>query len=77
MPDASQFNTDCTYPGQWTITFRNPPINMFVPQRIVELGLLMTDLEGKLRSAAVRQTAIGEISNGTVRWMDHMKAFRT
>jgi hypothetical protein len=26
MPDPSQFNTDRTYPGQWTITFSNPPI---------------------------------------------------
>jgi enoyl-CoA hydratase/carnithine racemase len=45
MPDPSQFNTDRTYPGQWTITFSNPPINMFVPATIVELGALMTDLE--------------------------------
>ena len=33
MPDPSQFNIDPTYPGLWTITFSNPPINMFVPQR--------------------------------------------
>jgi enoyl-CoA hydratase/carnithine racemase len=45
MPDPSQFNTDRTHPGQWTITFSNPPINMFVPTTIVELGALMTDLE--------------------------------
>jgi len=45
MPDLSQFNTDRTYPGRWTITFSNPPINMFVPKTIVELGALMTDLE--------------------------------
>src|SRR5215469_928420 len=45
MPDPSQFNTDRTYPGRWTITFSNPPINMFVPATIVELGALMTDLE--------------------------------
>src|SRR6201981_305338 len=45
MPDPSQFNTDRTYPGRWTITFSNPPINMFVPSTIVELGALMTDLE--------------------------------
>jgi enoyl-CoA hydratase/carnithine racemase len=45
MPDPSQFNTDRTYPGRWTITFNNPPINMFVPTTIVELGALMTDLE--------------------------------
>jgi enoyl-CoA hydratase/carnithine racemase len=45
MPDLSQFNTDCTDPGRWTITFSNPPINMFVPATIVELGALMNDLE--------------------------------
>src|SRR5215469_6764432 len=45
MPDHSQFNTDRIYPGRWTITFSNPPINMFVPTTIVELGALMTDLE--------------------------------
>jgi len=45
MPDPSQFNIDRTYPGRWTITFSNPPINMFVPKTIVELGTLMTDLE--------------------------------
>jgi len=45
MPDSSQFNTDRTYPGRWTITFSNPPINMFVPTTIVELGALMTDFE--------------------------------
>jgi len=45
MPDPSQFNTDRTHPGRWTITFSNPPINMFVPSTIVELRSLMTDLE--------------------------------
>ena len=45
MPDPLQFNTDRTYSGRWTITFRNPPINMFVPTTIVELGALMPDLE--------------------------------
>jgi len=45
VPDHSQFNVDHTYPGLWTITFSNPPINMFVPTTIVELGTLMTDLE--------------------------------
>ena len=29
----------------WRVTFSNPPINMFVPTTIVELGALMTDLE--------------------------------
>jgi enoyl-CoA hydratase/carnithine racemase len=45
MPDPSQFNTDRTCPGLWTITFSNPPINMFVPATIVELGTLLSDLE--------------------------------
>lgn len=26
--DASQFNTDRTHPGWWTITFSDPPINV-------------------------------------------------
>jgi enoyl-CoA hydratase/carnithine racemase len=42
---AAQFNIDRSYPGLWTITFSNPPINMFVPATIVELGTLMSDLE--------------------------------
>jgi len=45
MPDTSQFEIDRAHPGRWTITFSNPPINMFVPTTIVELGALMTDLE--------------------------------
>ena len=45
MPAPLQFSTDRTYPGRWTITFSNPPINMFVPTTIVELGALVTDLE--------------------------------
>src|SRR5271169_5644659 len=45
MPDHSQFNIDRTCPGLWTITFSNPPINMFLPTTIVELGALMSDLE--------------------------------
>src|SRR5262249_16651615 len=45
MPTRSTFNPDRTDPGQGTITFSNPPINMFVPTTIVELGALMTDLE--------------------------------
>ena len=36
MPDPSQFNIDRTRRGQWTITFGNPPINVFVPTTIVE-----------------------------------------
>src|SRR5215831_13657024 len=45
MTNPSQFVTDRTSPGRWTITFSSPPINMFVPETIVELGALMTDLE--------------------------------
>jgi len=44
-PDTSQFNIDRPRPGRWTIIFDNPPINMFVPTTIVELGALMTDLD--------------------------------
>jgi enoyl-CoA hydratase/carnithine racemase len=45
MPDSLQLNADRTYPGRWTITFSNPPINMFVPETIVELGALMKEIE--------------------------------
>jgi len=45
MTNNSQFNIDRTNPGCWTITFNNPPINMFVPDTIVELGAIMTDIE--------------------------------
>ncbi|HTU34427.1 MAG TPA: enoyl-CoA hydratase/isomerase family protein [Candidatus Acidoferrum sp.] len=43
--EPSQFNTERTYPGLWTVTFSNPPINMFVPSTIVELAALMTNVE--------------------------------
>jgi enoyl-CoA hydratase/carnithine racemase len=45
MTDFSQFDIDRTHPGRWTITFNNPPINMFVPTTIDELAALMTELE--------------------------------
>ena len=45
MPDSLQFKADRTYPGRWMITFSNPPINMFVPETIVELGALMKEIE--------------------------------
>ena len=45
MPDYSQFDIDRTSPGRWTITFNNPPINMFVPTTIDELRAVMTELE--------------------------------
>jgi len=41
----AQFTIDRSYPGRWTITFSNPPINMFVPTTIVELGALLAKLE--------------------------------
>ena len=44
MPELSQFTIAKT-PGAWTITFSNPPINMFVPTTIIELGALLGDLE--------------------------------
>src|SRR5690348_2601499 len=43
--ELSQFEIDRSHSGRWTITFSNPPINMFVPSTIVELGALMKDLE--------------------------------
>lgn len=43
--DSSQFHTDRTHPGRWTITFNNPPINIFTPATILELRALMTELE--------------------------------
>jgi enoyl-CoA hydratase/carnithine racemase len=45
MPEPSQFNIDRTHQGRWTITFNNPPINIFVPSTIVELGTVLTELE--------------------------------
>ena len=45
MSEPSQFTIDRTHPGRCTITFSNPPINMFVPTTIVELAALMTELE--------------------------------
>jgi enoyl-CoA hydratase/carnithine racemase len=45
MSNHLQFNIDRTCPDLWTITFDNPPINMFVPETIVELQTLMTELD--------------------------------
>ena len=45
MSAPSHFNVDRTCPGRWTVAFNNPPINMFVPTTIVELGALISDLE--------------------------------
>ena len=40
-----QLKIDRSEGGRWTISFSNPPINMFVPETIVELGTLMTEIE--------------------------------
>jgi enoyl-CoA hydratase/carnithine racemase len=45
MFDFKQITIDHSKLGLWTITFSNPPINMFLPTTIVELGALMTELE--------------------------------
>ena len=45
MPDHSQFNIDRSHPSRWTITFNHPPINIFVPATIDELGALMTGIK--------------------------------
>jgi enoyl-CoA hydratase/carnithine racemase len=43
--NPSQFSIDRTHRGFWTVTFSNPPINMFVPDTIVEIGALMAQIE--------------------------------
>src|SRR5271167_2810344 len=48
MFDHKQLAIDHPGEGLWTVTFSNPPINMFVPATIVELGALMTELEADL-----------------------------
>jgi len=45
MPDHSQFTAERTRAGRWTVIFNNPPINMFVPETIVEIGALMAEIE--------------------------------
>jgi enoyl-CoA hydratase/carnithine racemase len=45
MLELTQFIVAESRPGARTITFTNPPINMFVPATIIELGALMTELE--------------------------------
>ena len=45
MPGSAQFEIDRTRPGGWTVSFANPPINMFVPSTIVELGAVMDQIE--------------------------------
>ena len=50
MPDYSQFNIDRTHPGRSTITFNNPPINVF--ERVSRRELSGS---AKLDGASVRQ----------------------
>jgi enoyl-CoA hydratase/carnithine racemase len=45
MSEFKQLSVDRSRPGIWTVTFSNPPINMFVPETIEELRLLMTNIE--------------------------------
>src|SRR6202051_2525067 len=45
MFDYKQLTINHSSPGLGSIPFCNPPINMFLPTTIVELGALMTDLE--------------------------------
>ena len=45
MSELSQFKITESRPGGRTVAFSNPPINMFAPTTIVELGELMSELE--------------------------------
>jgi hypothetical protein len=42
MPDHSQFNTDSTYPGRWTITFSNSTL---LPPHWSKNGAKTTDVD--------------------------------
>src|ERR1700689_3751686 len=42
---TNQLSIEREKAGLWRVTFDNPPINMFVPTTIVELGALMAELE--------------------------------
>jgi hypothetical protein len=57
---AVQNRSDRTYRGRWTITFSNPPINVFVSTTIVELGALVTDPEEKPSVKVVAFQWLGE-----------------
>jgi enoyl-CoA hydratase/carnithine racemase len=46
--ETHQLSIDRSRAGIWTISISNPPINMFVPTTIIELGALMADLEADL-----------------------------
>ena len=45
MSELTQFTIIETHPGARAITFSNPPINMFVPTTIIELGAVVSELE--------------------------------
>jgi enoyl-CoA hydratase/carnithine racemase len=53
MSDAVQLTVDRSQAGIWSITFNNPPINIFSPLTIIELSALMTDLEADLAARVV------------------------
>src|ERR1700722_9436431 len=53
MFDYKQLTIDQPRPGLWTVTFNNPPINMFVPATIFEVGALMTELEADVSAKVV------------------------
>jgi enoyl-CoA hydratase/carnithine racemase len=74
MPEHSQFNIDRTYPGLWTITFSNPPINMFVQTTIVDLGALMTDLEADPSVKVVVFQSVSDWSRGggALEWLPRL-----
>jgi enoyl-CoA hydratase/carnithine racemase len=47
MFEYKQLTIDHSKLGLWRITFSNPPINMFLPATIVELGALVSELEAE------------------------------
>jgi len=76
MPDASQFNIDRTHPGRWTVTFSNPPINMFVPATIVELGALIAELEADPSvKVVVLTTSFNHVAGAVAAEMQEANAF--
>jgi enoyl-CoA hydratase/carnithine racemase len=42
---SNQLSIERENASRWRVTFNNPPINMFVPATIFELGALMSDIE--------------------------------
>jgi enoyl-CoA hydratase/carnithine racemase len=47
MRNYRQLEVERSHRGLWTVTFSNPPINVFVPATIDELGALMTELDAE------------------------------